>query len=154
MSRFRCSYLCCTWGTLLWSSRPVSECHGFVSVSVLLHHCLETGCQIHISKGGKPCHSHLLWFRSPHILIYILTHPASAAAAAAAAAPLPLSLWVFFAQRPPKSNFPPHHTRFTWNPAFLGKGGGGCAALFFLGLFLRVKPFWEQVFFFLTRFKL
>lgn len=31
---FRCSYLCCTWGSLLPSSRPGSEHHRFVYVCV------------------------------------------------------------------------------------------------------------------------
>lgn len=103
-------------------------------VCVSLRLCRQTGCQIHRRRGGKPCHSHLLWFRSPHILSYILSHPPSAAAAAALR--MCFFVFCFFAQRPPKSHFPPHHTLFTWNPAFLGN--------YVMLHFFFLDCFWEQ----------
>lgn len=90
---------------------------GCVCLSVLLclSACWQTGCQVHIiwAGGGKPVTlTYVLWFQSPHIPTYTLTHPVPAAA---------LRMGVFHSKTPIVIFSSTSHS-FTWNCALLGKG--------------------------------
>lgn len=111
---------------------PSQSVRGLLCVCASLRLCRHTGCQIHICRGGKPCHSHLLWFRSPHILSCILSHPASAAAA------LSIFFSFFLCSKTPKVIFSSTSHTFYLKPCISRKRW--CATVFFPGLFLRAKP--------------
>lgn len=135
---FRCSYLCCTWGSLLPSSRPGSEHHRFVYVCVAAPLPADRMSDPYMQGRWSQSLSPAVVSKPPHPHLH--SHSSCLSCCSLRCSPS----GVFLSKTPKVIFSSTSHTSYL-KPCISRKGR--CATLFFF--FLDCFFF----FFFLTRFK-